>query len=156
EEAARAAVSQAEAKAKSAADQLGVLQEQLRENQLQTEQAKIDAAGRVRQAEADLATAEANLAEQEAAYRLAAFDREAYTRLAETGAVSERKGQEAASTAAQQQAAVVAARRRVEAARGALTVAQATMENPNIRGAQTASVRKQMLQQQSDIASANA
>jgi membrane fusion protein YbhG len=156
EEAARSAVSQADAKARWAADQLGVLQEQLRENQLQTEQARIDAAGRVRQAEADLATAESNLAEQEAAYRLAAFDKEAYTRLAETGAVSERKGKEAASTAAQQQAAVAAARRRVEAAGGALTVAKATLENPNIRGAQTASVRKQMLQQQADIASANA
>ena len=156
EEQSRAALDQAEAKAKWALDQIAVLQEQLRQSELQTEQAKIDAAGRVRQAEADLAAAEANLAQQEASYQLALFDKEAYQRLAATGAVPERKGKEAASTAAQQEAAVASARRRVEAARGALTVARATLDNPGIRSSQTAVVRKQMLQQQADIAGANA
>jgi HlyD family secretion protein len=156
EDQARAALSQAEAKVKWSQDQISVLQEQWRQNELQTEQARIDAAGRVKQAESEVAAAEADLARQEASYRLAAFDKEAYTRLAETGAVSERKGKEAASNAAQQEAAVAAARRRVEAARGALTVAKAALENPRIRGAQTAAVRKQILQQQADIASANA
>src|SRR5262249_22065152 len=153
---ARAALSQAEAKVKWAQDQISVLQEQWRQNELQTEQARIDAGGRVKQAESEVAAAEADFARQEASYRLAAFDREAYTRLAETGAVSERKGKEAASNAAQQEAAVAAARRRVEAARGALTVARAALENPGIRGAQTAAVRKQIQQQPAAIASANA
>ena len=61
EEQARAMVSEAEAKAKAARDQIAVLQEQLRQNQLLAEQAKIDAEGRVRQATADLAAAEADL-----------------------------------------------------------------------------------------------
>jgi HlyD family secretion protein len=156
EDQARAALSQAEAKVKWAQDQISVLHEQWRQNELQTEQARIDAAGRVKQAESEVAAAEAELARQEASYRLAAFDREAYTRLAETGAVSERKGKEASSNAAQQEAAVAASRRRVEAARGALTVAKAALENPGIRGAQTEAVRKQIGQQQADIASANA
>ena len=156
EEQSLAVLTQAEAKAKWALDQISVLQEQLRQSELQTEQAKVDAAGRVRQAEADVAAAEANLAQQEAAYQLALFDKEAYQRLAATGAVPERKGKEAASNAAQQEAAVASARRRAEAARGALTVAKAFLDNPGIRASQTSVVRKQMLQQQADVAAANA
>jgi HlyD family secretion protein len=156
EQQAQAALAQADAKLKWAQDQISVLQEQLRQSQFQTEQAKMDSAGRVKQAEADLAAAEAELAKQEASYQLAEFDREAYTRLAETGAVAERKGREAASNAAQQAAAVAAAKRRVEALRGALTVAKANLENPNIRGAQVATFRKQIQQQQADIGSATA
>ena len=156
EEQAQAALSQADAKVRWAQDQLSVLQEQLHQSELQTEQAKVDAEGRVRQAEADLAGAEAELARQEASYQLASFDKEAYTRLAETGAVAERKGKEATTNAAQQAAAVAAARRRVEALRGALTVAKASLANPGIRGSQAMGVRKQILQQQVDIARANA
>jgi HlyD family secretion protein len=51
---------------------------------------------------------------------------------------------------------VSAAKRRVAAARGALTAAQANLVNPPIRGAETASVRRQITQQQSEIAAANA
>jgi HlyD family secretion protein len=154
EQQARASVLQGEARAKSARDQIAVLQEQLLQNQLLTEQAKVDAAGRVRQAEADLAAAEADLAQQEASYQLALFDKEAYTQLAKTGAVSERQGKQAVATADQQGAAVAAARRRVEAARGALTTAEANLSNAGIRGAQAATVRKQIAQQQTEVTSA--
>jgi HlyD family secretion protein len=156
EEQARAMVSEAEAKAKAALGQIAVLQEQLRQNQLLGEQAEIDSEGRVRQAVADLAAAEADLVQQETAYQLAAFDKEAYTRLAKTGAVSERQGKQAATTADQQAAAVAAAKRRVEAALGALTAAKASLSNSGIRGAEAAAVRKQMAQQQAEIASATA
>lgn len=156
EQQAQAALAEAEAKLKWAQDQISVLQAQLRQSQLQTEQAKLDASGRVKQAESDVAGAEAELARQEASYQMAAFDRDAYTRLAETGAVPERKGKEAASNAAQQAAAVAAAKRRVEALRGALTVAMANLENPGIRNAQSVTVLKQIQQQQADISRANA
>jgi HlyD family secretion protein len=156
EDQARAALSDAEANANSAREQIAVLQQQLRQNQIQTEQAKVDAEGRVRQAEADLAAAEAELAQQEAAYQIAEFDKEAYTRLAKTGAVSERQGEQAASTASQQAAAVAAARRRVEAQRGALHVAKANLANPSIREAGTAAVRQQIAQQQAGVAGAAA
>ena len=92
EMAARATLAQAEARASAARSQIAVLQEQLVHAQLQTEQSKVDASGRVRQAEADLAAAEAQLAQQQAAYQLALFDKDAYTRLAQSGAVSEREG----------------------------------------------------------------
>jgi HlyD family secretion protein len=146
----------AEARAKAARAQIDVLEEQLRQSQLQTEQATVDAQGRVAQAEADLAAAEADLARQEASLQLASFDKEAYTRLAQTGAVSERQGKEAATNAEQQAAAVAASRRRVEAARGSLTTAKANVANTAIRSAQTATVRRQIAQQQAEIASATA
>ena len=87
---------------------------------------------------ADLTAAEADLAQQQAALRLAEFNRDAYTRLAKTGAASEQQGLQAEVQADQQAAAVAAAQRRVESARGALTTAQANLENPKIRGSQVA------------------
>ena len=87
-EQAQAELQQAEAKARSARDQISVLKEQLRQE-------------------------EANVVQQEAAFDIASFDKEAYTRLAKSGAVSERQGKQAESTADQQAAAVVGAKRRV-------------------------------------------
>src|SRR4030095_10053921 len=156
EDQALAALRQAEAKAQSARDQIAVLTQQLRESQLQMEQAKVDAEGRVQQARKDMAAAMADLADQEAAYQIALFDRDAYTRLARTGAVSERQGIEATSKASQQAAAVAAAKRRYEAACGALETAKANLVNPLIRGAAAEAVRKQMTQQEAEIAAANA
>jgi HlyD family secretion protein len=139
-----------------ARDQIAILQEQLHQNELQTAQSRVDAQGRVRQAEADLAAAEADLAQQQASYQIAAFDKDAYTRLAKSGAVSERQGLQAAATADQQAAAVAAAKRRVEAEEGALTTAKANLDNPDIRAAQVAMVRRQISQQQAEIASSTA
>lgn len=156
EEQAQAALAGAEAKAAAARVQIAFLQEQLRQNRLQTEQSGVDAEGRVRQAEADVAAAESDLAQQQAAYQIAAFDRDAYTALAKTGAVSERQGKQSVSTADQAAAAVAAASRRVEASRGALTTARATLSNPGIREAQVAMVNRQIAQQQAEIASAAA
>ena len=153
---AQAAVTDAEARAEAARAQIAVLQEQLRQSELLTEQARTDAQGRVHQAENEVVVAEAELAKQEAANRIAVFDREAYTRLAATGAVPERKGQEAISAAEQQIAAVAAAKRRVESARGALLIARATLTNPGIRASQAGANRKQIAQQQKEVASANA
>src|SRR5437667_3144890 len=114
EEQARGAVEGAEARTKAAKAQIDVLEAQIRQSQLQTEQATVDAQGRVSQAEADLAAAESDLARQEASFQLAAFDKEAYTRLAQTGAVSERQGKEAVANADQQADAVAADKLRSE------------------------------------------
>ncbi len=156
EDQAQAALLAAQARTVSAQAQTSILQEQLKENELYTEQSKVDSQGRVRQAEADLAAAEADLAQQEASYQLALFDKEAYTRLAASGAVSERQGKQSVATADQDAAAVAAAKRRVEAARGSLTTAQANLTNPGIREAQVAGVRRQLAQQEAEIANAKA
>ena len=156
EDQARAALADAQAKSQVARDQTAVLQEQLRENQLQSGQSTIDAEGRVRQAQADLTAAEADLTQQEAALRLAEFNRDAYARLAKTGAASEQQGLQMEVQADQQAAAVASAQRRVEAARGALTTAQANLENPRIRNAQVSGTQRQIAQQQSQIAATKA
>ena len=156
EDQARAAVAQSEAQLRSAQDQIAVLNEQLAQTKLETGQATVDAEGRVNQAQAELAAAEADLAQQRASLQLAVFDRDAYTRLAKSGAVSERQGKQAETTAASQQAVVNAAERRLEAARGALNIAKANLANPGIRTAQSGAVRKQLLQQQAAIANARA
>ena len=148
---AQAGVSIMEGKSKSALDQIAVLQKQMQQNELQTAQSKIDAEGRVRQAEAEVAAAEADLAQQQASYQIAAFDRDAYTKLAGTGAASERQAKQAIATADAQAAVVSATGRRVEAARGALTTAQANLENPGIREDQVAMTRRQIIGQQSEV-----
>jgi HlyD family secretion protein len=156
EDQAKAALDGAEARAKSADDQIAVYQQQLQQNDLQTEQSKVDAGGRVRQAEADVAAAESDLAQQEASLKLAQFDNDAYQKLVKTGAASERQGKQASTTADQQAAAVAASRRRLEAAKAALTTAQANLSNPGIREFQAATVRKEIDQQRGEIASAMA
>jgi HlyD family secretion protein len=156
EDQAKATLAQAEARAKSAEDQIAVLQEQLNQALLQTDQSRQDAGGRVQQAEADLAAAEAQLAQQQAAYQLALFDKDAYARLAATGAVSERQSKQATSTADQEAAAVAAAKQHVEAVQGAFATAKANLSNPGIRETETAAVRRHLAQQSAEVSSAQA
>jgi HlyD family secretion protein len=156
EQQARAALLAAQARSASARDEVAILEEQFKQFNLQTEQARADAGGRVQQAAADLAAAEADLKRQEASYSLAAFDRDAYTKLAQTGAVSERQGKQSAAVAEQQAAAVAAGQRRVEAARGALEAARANLTTPGVRESQASAVKRQILQQRAEIASAAA
>jgi HlyD family secretion protein len=156
EDQAQATLSAAEAKGEAAREQIAVLQQQLAQSRLQVGQAKFDTQGHIKQAEAELAAAQSELAQQQAAYNIAAFDKDAYGRLAKSGAVSERQGLQAAATADQQAAAVAASKRRVEAAQAALETAQATLSNPDIRESQVAVVRSQIAQQQAEIANATA
>ena len=156
EDQARDALSEADAKAAAAEEQIAVLEEQLQQSRLQVGQSKLDTEGHVGQAQADLATAQSELAQQQAAYQIAAFDKDAYTRLAKSGAVSERQGLQASTTADQQAAVVAASKRRVEASQGALTTAEASLSNPGIRESQVAATRRQIAQQDAEVASARA
>jgi len=154
EEQAQAAVAAAEARTKSARDQIAVLEQQMREIGLEKEQSGVDANGRVKQAEAEVAAAEADLARQQAALQIAAFDRDAYNKLVKTGAASERQAKQATATAEQQEAAVAAAKKKLESAKGGLATAQATLSNPGIREMQAATVQRQIAQQQAEITTA--
>jgi membrane fusion protein YbhG len=156
EQQARDQATAAEAQLSSAQQQIAVLNDQLKQTELQTNQATTDAGGRVSQAEAELSHAEAQLAQQEASLKLALFDRDAYTKLATDGAVSERQGKSAQTTAETQQALVAAARREVESAQASVNVAKANLANPQIRFSQQAQIRKQMAQQQAVVASSRA
>jgi HlyD family secretion protein len=156
EDQSRAALLDAQAKMQGARDQIAVLEEQLHQNQLLSGQSTMDAAGRVRQAQADLTAAEADLVQQQAALRLAEFNRDAYTRLAKTGAASELQGLQAEVQADQQAAVVAASQRKVESSRGALTTAQANLDNPKVHETQVSGTEAQIAQQQSTIAGAKA
>ena len=154
EEQAQAALDAANSRVKTARDQIAVYQQQIQQNDLEEEQAKVDAQGRVTQAESDVAAAEADLAQQEASLKIAQFDREAYVKLVKTGAASERQSTQAQATAEQQAAAVNSARRRLEAAKGALTTAQANLSNPGIRQMAATTIRRQISQQEGEVATA--
>ncbi len=156
EQGAQSALQAAQSNARIAEAQIAVLEQQLKQSQLMTGQSKLDSRGRVTQAEADLAAAQSTLAQSQAAYDLAVFDRDAYTRLAKAGAVSERPGTLAVSTADQDAAALEAAKRRVAAAEGALETAKANLTNPDIRESQVVGVEKQIAEQQAQIASVTA
>jgi HlyD family secretion protein len=156
EEQAEAAVRQAEARVRLARHQITVLEETLRQHELAVEQARLDARGRVDEAEARLAAAEAQLAQAEAAHAQARWDRDAFTRLLQTGAVAEQEARRAQHNEQAQAAVVAATRRQVEAARAALVTARASLANPAIRSAQVGAVQGQILQAQADVAAAQA
>ncbi len=153
---AQAAVAEADARVRSSRQQIAILQEQLQGSELEKGQSSDDAGGRVRQAEAELAAAQAQLAQQEGALKIALFDRDAYTKLAKSGAVSERQGKQAESTAETQEAAVQSARKRVDSARASLTMAGTSLTTPRIRETQSAGIRKQIALQEPLIAGAQA
>jgi HlyD family secretion protein len=150
------AVEQAEAKVRQAEQEIAVLQAQLEQSQIGVNQARADAQGRVSQALAEVAAAEANYAKARAAYEQARYDKERFTALAKQGVVSERESMQAITTAETQEAVMAAAARQVEAARAALVVAKANLDNPAIRAAQSAAIEQQIRQAQSAVASAQA
>jgi HlyD family secretion protein len=156
EQQAQFAVEQADAQIRAAQQQIAILNEQLRATQLQSGQATQQSQGQVRQSLAELAAAESALAQQEAAYKLAVFDRDAYVKLAKSGAVSERQGKQAETNAETQAALVAAARRRVESARAAVSATQASEVSPQIITAQGGAIQQQIAQQHLQIASVQA
>ena len=152
----RSAAEQAETRITHSQEQIGVLEEQLKQAQLTVEQAKLDTQGRVRQAEEQVATAEANLSQARAAYEQARYDLEKFAKLSKSGDVSERQREQAQNTAAAQAAVVESMKKQVAAARAALTAARANLENPAIRSSQVVGIERQIKQAHSDVAAAQA
>ena len=156
EQQSEAAVRQAQARLALSRHQITVLNEQLRQSELAVDQAKADAQGRVSEAEARLAAAEAQLAQSEASYAQAKWERDAYARLVQMGAVAVQDGKLKENTERAQAAVVAAAHKQVDAAQGAVTTARASLANPAIRSSQVAAVQGQILQAQADIAALEA
>ena len=130
EQQSEAALRQAAAQVQQAHDAIAVLEQQLHQNEISVTQSQTDSEGRVRQAEADLAVAEAQEAQAQASYDYAEFTAGAYNQLVQKDEVSVLQAKEKESLAAAQKAALAAAHRQVEAARGLLKTAQATLSNP--------------------------
>lgn len=154
EDQARSAAQAADIRITRAQEQIAVLNEQLKQARISTEQARLDSQGRVRQAEAQAAAAEANLSQAQAAYEQARYDLEKFTKLARSGDVSDRQREQARTTAETQAAVVDSMKKQVAAARGAMTAARANLENPPIRSSQAVAIQKQISQALADVAAA--
>ncbi len=175
-----AATSQVEAaKQREAAAllQISVLESQIADAQLNLQQSEGDTEGKVAEAEALVATAQAVLSQEKARVKeaealraQAQVDRDRFVRLARLGAETQQRAdlaQTALNTAqaavASREAAVVAARRAVEIAQGKLIQAQATTLNPdrqvtnlNRLQAQRDQARVALLGAQADVKTAEA
>jgi membrane fusion protein YbhG len=156
EDAAKSAVQQAEARVRSAQQQISVLRAQEHSSSISVDQSKIDSQGRVSQARAQVAAAEAALAQARAANNQAKYDYENQSKLAKDGDLSERQGMLAKSNLEATTAAVHAAEEQVKAARGAYNAQQAALKNPAILSSQTLSIQEQINKAQSEIAGAMA
>src|SRR6266404_3886670 len=151
EEQARSTLQQSEARLQRARQQSAVLQEQLTQSQIAVKQSRQDAEGRVQQAEAQLAAAEASAAQADALYEQARYDAEKYELLAKKGVESERAVKQSRTIAEAHLAAVRAAHRQVEAARGAVEISKANFAYAAIHSSQSAAVKQQILQAESDV-----
>ena len=151
EDAAKFAVQQAEARVRGAQQQISVLRAQEQSSSISVDQSKIDSAGRVSQARANVAAAEAALAQARAANNQAKYDYENQSALAKAGDLSERQGMLAKSNYEATTAAVNAAEEQVKAARGAYNAQLGALKNPAILSSQTLSVQEQINKAQSEI-----
>lgn len=154
EDAAKSAVQTAEARVRSAQQQISVLRAQEQSSSLSVDQSKIDSEGRVNQARAQVAAAEAALAQARAANNQAKYDYENQSQLAKDGDLSERQGMLAKSNLEATSAAVHAAEEQIKAARGAYNAQLAALKNPAILSSQRLSIQEQINKAQSDIAGA--
>jgi HlyD family secretion protein len=143
---AQARVSAAGQQERDARVQIQVIGSRIQETQLNREQAEEDKEGRILQARANLATAEAQLQAGEARLRLARVTAERTETLTREGAASRQTLDQDRSAYDSAQAAVRALAREVEAARGALTLARSSTYNPAIRDAQLKTLREQLTQ----------
>ena len=131
--------------------QLPILEAQLQQASLTTDQSQQDSQGRVTQAANALDSNRANLVEALANLTLAQSQQKRYVALAAQGAVSTDVADQYNAAAATAQAKVEAARQTVRSAEGTLKQAQATSSNAPIKAAAALQVEKQIAQAQTDI-----
>ena len=136
--------------------QLATYGERVRQAQIYEEQAQADAPGRVKEAEANLATSKAALAKSEAELKQHRADAERYAPLAKLGAVSEQVVDQYQTQLKVSEAAVDASRKQVAASQASLQVAQAQLENPRIKAADRLTLERQTDEVKAQIASAQA
>jgi HlyD family secretion protein len=146
-----ARVSAAQERLQRARQQLPVLQAQLEQAKLTTQQARQESEGRVLEAQNSVAAARAQLVEAQENLQLARTEQRRIKQLSAQGVVPAQRLDEANAALGTAQARVVAARQQVEAAQGRLQQAQATAQNPSIRAAQELQIQKQIAQAQTDI-----
>jgi HlyD family secretion protein len=150
--------------------QIEVLESQIKELQLNWQQARGDARGRVLQAESALASSVAQLSEAKATLQqakselaLAKTNRDRYAQLVSEGAIPQQQFDQtqtawetAQATVQARQSSVESAQKLVQAAQGQLQQAKMTELNPDIRTTQLQALRTQLAQAHLKLAAAQA
>jgi membrane fusion protein YbhG len=143
-EEASARVDVAERRIDQGRERIRVLESQLAQNELQQQQASLDAQGRVAQAEGQLSAAQAELTRAQADLEQNQADAQRYGELAKKGAVPVQQAEQFATRVKTSEALVEATRKQVAAAEGAVSIARASLSNPQIREAERTSLHRQI------------
>jgi HlyD family secretion protein len=150
--------------------QINVIENQMQEMQLNWQQARGDAEGRIAQAEASVASSlaqleqgKAQVQQAKAELNMAKTDRDRYAQLVAAGAIPQQqfdRAQTAYETALAnvqaRQASVEAFSKQVNVTRGQLTQAQMSKFNPDIRSSQLQNLRVQLGQARLKLVAAQA
>jgi HlyD family secretion protein len=150
-QAAQAKMRAAQESLKRSRQQLPILEAELAQANLTTQQAQQDSQGRVTQAEKSLSASRAQLVQAQANLKLAQAKQRRYETLAAEGVVSTQTKDEYDTNAQTAQASVDAALQQVQSAQGTLIQAQATLRNQPIKAAAALQIEKQIAQAQTDI-----
>jgi HlyD family secretion protein len=153
---ANAQIAAAQQQAQQAQLQINVVESQIREAQLNLAQSQQDNQGRVFQADANVATTEAQLKQAQSQLNLARVNRDRAAKLFQEGATSQQNLDQAQTTYEAAQATAAAAQKQVDSARGALALAQSSSYNPYIRNAQLEALLRQRSQAEAQLKAAQA
>jgi HlyD family secretion protein len=153
---AAARVAAAQKQAQQAQLQVTVIENQMRESQLNVLQSQQDNQGRIYQAQSNVATTEAQLKQTQSQLRLAKIDRDRYAQLVKEGAVTAQQFDQAQTNYETALATVESTQKQVDAAKGALSLAQSSSFNPYIRGAQLSALSQQRKQANAQLQAAQA
>lgn len=181
---ATAEIAAARQEEQQARQEIAFVDSKIREAQLNLQQSRGDAAGRIdqatstvsaanaqlSQAQAQVKQAEAEVKQAESQLRLDAKTRDRYAQLVAQGAINQQQFDQAQTTVEttqarietakaallSRQAAVAAARDQFNAAQGGLTQVQTSGLNPDIRNAQLAGLNQQRQQASAKLAAAQA
>jgi HlyD family secretion protein len=130
--------------------------EKVRQAQIYEDQAVMDAPAQVKEAEATLASAQADLVRWEAELRQAQADAERYPPLAKSGAVAVQVADQYETKEKIARASTEASRKQVNAAEASLDKAKAQLENPKIKAADRETLIRQAEETRAEIAAAQA
>jgi HlyD family secretion protein len=135
---------------------LATYDEKIKQAELYTKQAQMDAPGQVQQAEANVAVSKAELARWEEELEQAQMEAKRYPPLAKTGAVAVQLSEQFQTKEQVALASVDAARKQVAAAEAALQRSRAQLQNIPIQEANRQTLLRQREAHQEQIASAQA
>lgn len=136
--------------------QVSTYDEKIKQAQVYEVQAEADAPGQVKQAEANIAAAQADLARWEAELQQVRIDAKRYPTLAKTGAVAIQVAEQYETKEKVAVASVEASRKQVAATEAALDRAKAQLHNVAIKAADRLTLERQLDELHSQIGSARA